>query len=279
MHPTLLVLALATILPAQEPDAAALFRRAVEVQTPGGTAPKIADFQADLNVSIFEKGPDGRTSTKTGKVTEFWKEGGGRDSYHRILSVAGSATTHLCTNGKSMLMWEDEGTGSGPARDLLANPALAKDRQQLQDELHRTRELLNYFFLSSLDGPGVTFSRAPDAAPITLDNGRTLKVVKIVRRKEKDPDVAITLGAEDFRVYVIDKAGSGPGFPPESFRFGVHRTRPWTDPAGKVRQILLPTLVEYFEAGERLLRAEAREPEDIKFNSGLTAVHFEPRRK
>ena len=120
-------------------DGAALFRRAVLTQTPEGRAPVIRDFQADLEISFYDVDEKGaHKATRSGTITEFWKSKPGGDLYHRILKS--DRTTHLCANAKGYFLWEDE--AGGRARDLSV-PELKQDYDQLQEELHRTRELLD----------------------------------------------------------------------------------------------------------------------------------------
>jgi hypothetical protein len=247
-------------------DAAAVLASAIKAQCPDGALSFIADFEADLAVSIYEK--EG-AAPKTGKCHQWWQKDGTKRRYHRKLAVSGGKTTHLATDGLRMLLWEE----GGKPQDLLADPALKEDLKTLRDEIRRTEELLDTFMLSKLDGAGVTWNLSPLPKTVLRGEPAVPVNVRVLTRTLKDsPDLVLEIGVDDQRLYGVERQIKGVR---QNYLFDFHGLAS-TGSGADARRVLLPQRVEYREDGALKFQANAKRVSAFKINSGLDAKAFSP---
>ncbi len=259
------------LLPQEVPKdpARELLARAVAIQTPGGKAPVIEDFQADLTVSLFDHDRGGAPTSAI--VTEYFRRKGSAKQYHRILNLpAEKKTTHLMTDGRICALWEE----GGAVHDLLQAPELADDLKQLREERARTEEMLEIFFLANLDGPQVRWTMGTPRPPLREDSGKEISVLDLLRVAEGDDrTMTISIGKDDGRVYEVRLVR---GKRDELFRFGFHEEIQKKLAEGGTQRLLIPKRVDYLENGKIVMTAAALEASRIKFNVGLSDKVFQP---
>ncbi|MSR75928.1 MAG: hypothetical protein EXS14_10720 [Planctomycetes bacterium] len=158
----------------------------------------------------------------------------------------------------------------------MENPALKDDLRTLKEELRRTEEMLDIFFLQRLDGDGVTFTFAGPATTIKRgDPAEDIAVRTLVRRKQGEADLHLLIGAADHKLYGVDRAATGDKAS-QSFRFDFHALGTGKGPVGQTQRLLLPRRVEFLENGRLVLEANARKANDLQFNLGLDVKAFGP---
>jgi hypothetical protein len=260
--------------PAHDPAARAVIEEAARIQAPDGPPGEIEDFQADLVVSLFERDPEGGPDTVlTGHVTQFWLRQGSRTLYRRTLREQNGKTVTLGWNGR--LPWMQ--AGATAAVDLNGR-GYERDRQTLEAERLRTDELVPLFFVSNHLQADATWSFGRRDGEISLERG-PVAVEELVRRAPGRPTLSFLVGRQDRRLYGVDVPAAADGAHGSlRFLFDFHEILERSGRDGTSARFLVPTRVEGFEDGRRVVSASARQAADIKFNTGLSPRVFVPPR-
>lgn len=279
MHPAVIVFfVVAAIAPAQtsrpdsrpasDPKAVELFKKALAAQTDGGPPILIKDFQADLQVVMYETDPktkERRMNSATVKQS-YLTRGKDEPLFRRALldSVQGNETIQ----GYDGTNWWQR-LGNAPPRDLSRGRENADDKKRIHSEINRTREYLRFLLLSNLDGPDVTFDYAGETT-VKADR-KERKVERIVRHHPKELPIDLFIGDSKGTPVLYGFSRKLDTGTLELITFCFHTLV--KSPGGSA---LVPLVAEYFEGPDHVPTFEARASKatDIKFNSGLDEKFF-----
>jgi hypothetical protein len=262
--------------PPHDPAALELFRKAAADQTSGDASFAVRDFQADLNATLYERGQDGNTRSRTADVTEFWRapKGTDRGRYRRdLFEPAERKTTVHGFDGQ--IYWEKLGTA--PARELKPRED-QETLRRLREEMRRMNDLTTSILLRSLDVPAARWSMLPDVKTFKTNDGEL--PARGVRRDLPDARVeefyfgTKTLGGAPKTVLLGYRRPRTETAPEDALTFASHAL---ADSGGT--RVIVPLVVDTYENGARVLTGRARDVKDVKFNVGLEDALFSPPRR
>jgi hypothetical protein len=264
-------------VPPTDPEAMRALEACIKAQTPGGNAPPIHSFQAELLVTLWEDDQGKRTAKpRSGTIIQYWTLKNEKVSYHRQLEVTGSASsTALISNGTSYWMQK---TGE-PTRNLAIDINLQKDLDALKAEIQRTTELMRAFFVSNLIGANTRFELLDKESEIELQNERSqneprvVKVTRILRFAKGEEPMLLTIGLTDHRLYRVEIGPTETGVYREAFHFEHHKLVK----DGEGKSFLIPCVVQFLRDGQEILVARADEPHKIQFNTAISPRVFRPK--
>lgn len=245
-------------LPTDDVGATALLTKAAKRQITGDAPFSIADFQADLEATIYETDRDtGTPVARSAHVTQFFRVAGdGATAYRsdRFEALTKKQVTRAF-DGKSHWMR----LGKEPARELL-NREDREDRQANLREITRTKDLVATLVLRDLLAEGAR--RRPLGKREFTAAGKSIVAEGISVHRKGQPRLDVWIGTDDASLVAMQRTrAEGPS---EMLVMSLHR--PLTVGA---HVLSMPQVIEAFENDRLVLEVRASGATAIKVNSGI----------
>lgn len=255
----------------EDPSARAILEAAAKVQTPDGTQP-ITTYRGTYNVTVFQDEEGKPSSGRSGLIEQTWKKANGKVRYRRVFhnTVKKEPPAHYICNGTNYF-YRVEGQD---ARNMRRDPNLKRELDNLKEEIRRTTEMMNLFFLGNLKAEEITVGMGARDRTVQHPKrrNRTIAVDEIIIGRKDASNVILRIGKKNRLVYEAELVPNAPGGATERFRFGYHKTL--SD--AQIGKVVVPTLVEYFKGDERVMRG-ATEIDKLSFNVKVSNSEFNSR--
>lgn len=270
-------LAFLSLIPAENADEAKkIIDAAIKRQTPAGAPPAITSYHADYKVSLHEDEKGRPTPKRSGIIEQWWQIRNGKVRYHRIFrsEVGTEAPTHYITDG-TRFWFQIE----GERVQSMEDPNLRDDLRNLREEIRRTGELMQLFFVSNILDASAKLRMGRTGVdvddPKSRDTTDRIDVDEVIIERTNKRAVTLRIGKQDRLVYEAELSPLEGRTDKELFAFGYHQELE----DQQIGKVMIPTRVTYAKNGKTVMEANVpkRSLERMRFNAPIPRKHFRPR--